>query len=350
MAVFGDGNAQNGYRLPKSSCRPGPILIMAGGLSLLIVAIIVSFFQGIVQVSVSTAGAALLHFDGGSVQHLIIRDMRLPRILSSVMTGAALAVAGALMQGITRNPMADSGLLGLNAGAAFALSLCFTFYPGTSPAFIMLSSFLGAAVSAGMVYGIASWPRGGATPLRLVLAGAAVSAALTALGQGIAIYFGVARDILFWLTGGVAGVSWQQLCILLPWVSIALLAAIMLSRSVSVLSLGREVAQGLGLRNGLVNGSAGLVVLILAGGSVAMIGPVSFIGLIVPHLCRHLLGGNYRLIIPASAILGSLILVVADIGARLLNPDFEIPIGALTALLGAPFFLYIARRQQRRAV
>ncbi|QDR82979.1 FecCD family ABC transporter permease [Sporomusa termitida] len=349
MTVFGDGTAQAGYRFPKSGCLPGSICIMAGGLCLLILVSIISLFQGIIQVPVSVAGEALLHFDPGSMQHLVIREVRLPRMLASLLTGAALAVAGALMQGITRNPMADSGLLGLNAGAAFALSLCFTFYPGISPVFIMLSSFLGAAVSAGLVYGIAALPRGGATPMRLVLAGAAVSAGLTALGQGMAIYFGVARDILFWLTGGVAGVSWQQLHILVPWIGIALLAAIMLARSVSLLSLGTEVARGLGLRSGLVSLGVTLVVLILAGASVAMIGPVSFIGLIVPHLCRYLLGGDYRIIIPASAVLGSLILVVADIGVRILNPDFEIPIGALTALLGVPFFLYLVR-QQRRAV
>ncbi|SCM82711.1 Iron(3+)-hydroxamate import system permease protein FhuB [uncultured Sporomusa sp.] len=347
MVVDQQDTARAGWGFKKSGCPPVSLFVIAGGLSALVMAMVLSLTQGAVQVPFGVVWEAFFHFDPDSVQHLIIWDLRLPRILASILVGAALAVAGAVMQGITQNPMADSGLMGLNAGAGFILSLCFTFFPGIAAVFIMLSAFLGAAIGAGLVYGIAAFQRGGATPMRLVLAGAAVSALLTALGQGIAIYFGVARDIMFWLTGGVAGVTWQQLGLLLPWVVVALLAAILLSRSVSLLSLGTEVAQGLGLRTGLVNLAAAVVVLVLAGASVAVVGPVGFVGLIIPHLARYLVGVDFRVIIPVSAVLGSLLLVLADLGARTLNPDFETPIGALIALIGVPFFLYLARQQRR---
>lgn len=251
------------------------------------------------------------------------------------------------MQGITQNPMADSGLMGLNAGATFALSLCFAFFPGLSYSLLILYSFLGASVSAGLVYGISSLQRGGATPMRLVLAGAAVSALLAAFGHGIAIYFNVAQDILFWTAGGVAGTTWQQLRILFPCITAALAAAFLLSPSISLLSLGEEIAQGLGLRIVIVKLSAALVVLLLAGASVSVVGPVGLVGLIVPHITRYLVGVDYIWIIPSSAVLGSLLLVLADLGARTLNPLYETPIGAIIALIGVPFFLYLARKQRR---
>jgi iron complex transport system permease protein len=348
MLVIEKVAAWTGHGIKKIGGPSIVLFAIAGGLGILVMSMLLSLSYGIVQVPFTAVWDALVDFNPDSIQHLIIRDLRLPRTLASILVGASLAVAGAVMQGITRNPMADSGLMGLNAGAGFALSLCFTFFPGIAAVYIMLSSFLGAAIAAGMVYWIASLRCGGATSMRLVLAGAAVSALLTALGQGIAIYFGVARDIMFWLTGGVAGVTWQQLHFLYPWVGMALLLALLLSRSVSLLSLGSEVSQGLGLRIRFVNLLAVIAILILAGVSVAVAGPIGFVGLIIPHMSRYLFGVDYRVIIPSSAILGSLLLVLADLGARTINPDFETPVGALTALIGVPFFLYLAR--QRRAI
>jgi iron complex transport system permease protein len=324
------------------------LLVIVGGLCVLVISMAFSLTQGVVQMPLSAAWDALMHFTPGSMQHLIIQDLRLPRVLASALVGAALAVAGAVMQGITQNPMADSGLMGLNAGASFMLSLCFAFVPGLSYSYIILYSFLGASISAGMVYGISSLQRGGATPMRLVLAGIAVSALLAAIGHGIAIYFGVAQDIAFWTAGGVAGTTWQQLRILFPCIAVTLFAAILLSRSISLLSLGEEIAQGLGLRVNIVKFAAALVVLVLAGASVS-VGPVGLVGLIIPHIARYLVGVDYSWIIPSSAVLGSLLLVLADLGARTLNPLHETPIGAIIALIGVPFFLYLARKQRREA-
>lgn len=322
-------------------------LIIVAGSGALILLMAFSITKGAAEIPLTSVWDALFHFDGENTHHLIVVDLRLPRVIASSLVGAAFAVAGAVMQGTTRNPLADSGLLGLNAGAGFALSICFAFFPGLGYMNIILCSFLGAALGAGLVSGVAALGRGGAAPMRLVLAGAAVSALLAALSQGIALYFDVAQNIMFWTAGGVAGSNWEQIKIMAPWVLLALLGAVILSRSISLLSLGEDVAKGLGLNTAIINALCSLVVLILAGASVAVVGSVGFVGLIVPHLARYLVGVDYRWIIPSSAVLGALLMVAADLGARMLNPPFETPIGVLTALVGVPFFLYLSRKQRR---
>lgn len=322
-------------------------LILAFGSGLLALLMAFSITKGAAENSLTTVWNALFCFDAKNTHHLIVIDLRLPRVIASALVGAAFAVAGAIMQGTTQNPMADSGLMGLNAGAGFALSICFAFFPELGYLQIILFSFLGAALGAALVNGIASLRRGGATPMRLILAGAAVSALLVALSQGIALYFNVAQDIMFWTAGGLAGSNWAQVRIMAPWIVGALLGAIILSRSISLLSLGEDIAKGLGLNTTAVNVLCSLIVLVLAGASVSVVGAVGFVGLIIPHLARYLVGVDYRRIIPSSAVLGALLLVLADLGARTLNPPFETPIGALIALIGVPFFLYLARKQRR---
>ena len=322
-------------------------LIIVLGAGVLILAMAFSITKGAAEIPLRTVWDALFHFDVENTHHLIVVDLRLPRAIASALVGAAFAVAGAVMQGVTRNPMADSGLMGLNAGAGFALSICFAFFPGMGYMRLILFAFLGAAIGAALTYGIASLRRGGTTPMRLVLAGAAVSALLAALSQGIALYFEVAQNIMFWTTGGVAGSNWAQIRIMAPWIAAALLGAVALSRSISVMSLGEDVAKGLGLSTALVKALCAAVVLMLAGASVAVVGAVSFVGLIVPHLARFLVGMDYRWIIPSSAVMGSILVVLADLGARTINPPFETPLGAVIALVGVPFFLYLARRERR---
>ncbi len=321
-------------------------LIIALGSGVLALLMAFSITKGAAQIQLSSVWDAFLRFEENNTQHLIVVDLRLPRVLASALVGAALAVAGAIMQGTTRNPLADSGLMGLNAGAGFALSICFAFLPGLGYIQIILASFLGAALGAALVNGIASLRRGGNTPMRLVLAGAAVSALLTALSQGIALYFDVAQNIMFWTVGGVAGSNWLQIKIMAPWILGALLVGIILSPSITVLSLGEDVAKGLGLNTMVINALCALVVLILAGASVSVVGAVGFVGLLVPHLARFLVGVDYRWIIPSSAVMGALLMVTADLGARMINPPFETPIGVLTAMVGVPFFLYLARKQK----
>ncbi len=322
-------------------------LIIVFGTGLLFLLMAFSITKGAAELPLQTVWNALFHFDAEDTSHLIVVDLRLPRVIASALVGAAFAVAGAVMQGVTRNPMADSGLMGLNAGAGFTLSICFAFFPGLSYLETMLFSFIGASIGAALVNGIASLRRGGATPMRLVLAGAAVSALLAALSQGIALYFDVAQNIMFWTVGGVAGSTWEQVKIMAPFIGAALLGVIAFSRSISIMSLGEDVAKGLGLNTVLVKLLCSAVVLILAGSSVAVVGSVGFVGLVVPHLARFLVGRDYRWIIPSSAVLGSILVVLADLWARMLNPPFETPIGALISLIGVPFFLYLARRERR---
>ncbi len=329
----------------KDTARPTVgILILTTGTVLLMFSLALSISLGAADIDFNTVWGTIFHFNPNSVDHQIIWELRIPRVIGAAIVGSCFAVSGALMQGMTRNPLADSGLLGLNAGAAFMLALCFAFFPGLSYSYVIVFSFLGAALGAGIVYGVGSLSENGLTPIRLVLAGAAVSALLGALSEGIALYFEIGQDLAFWYAGGVSGTTWGQLKVVTPWLCIALLGAIALSRSITILSLGEEVAIGLGERMGRVKLLSAVIILVLAGAAVSVVGAVSFVGLIVPHLARRLVGHDYRWIIPASAMLGALLVVLADLTARIINPPYETPIGALIALLGVPFFLYLARK------
>jgi iron complex transport system permease protein len=337
---------ENNIAIPKPKLRMAALIFTAGPVAL-ILSVLFSITQGAAMLPLSTAWKAIIAFDPADTAHLIIIDIRLSRAIAAVLVGSAFAVSGAVMQGMTRNPLADSGLLGLNAGAGFALSVCLALFPKLRYITIILASFLGAALGTALVNGIASARRGGATPMRIVLAGCAVSALLGALSQGVALYFDVEKDVMFWTAGGLSGTNWQHIKILAPFIVGALLFAIILSRSISLLSLGEDMAKGLGLNTALVNFLGSVVVMVLAGASVSVIGSVGFVGLIIPHLTRRLTGMDYRLIIPASAILGGILVVWADVFARIINPPTETPIGALIALVGIPFFLYLSRRERR---
>ncbi|WP_028562028.1 FecCD family ABC transporter permease [Paenibacillus pinihumi] len=340
--------------LDKSSSSP-PIksrpvaasLILVLGLIGLGLGIAASISFGAADIHLATVWEAVFKFNPELTQHQIIQELRMPRAAAATLVGAGFAVAGAIMQGMTRNPLADSGLLGINAGSAFVIVICFAFMKGLPFMSLMLFSFAGAALGAGLVFGISSLARGGLSPVRLALAGAAVSALLTALGEGISIHFRIGQDLAFFYAGGVAGVKWMHVKFIIPWVIGALAVAMALSRSITLLSLGEEIATGLGQRTGVVKIIGMIVVFILAGSSVALVGSIGFVGLIIPHLTRFLVGVDYRWIIPCSAVLGGLLMLLADLAARLVNPPYETPVGALIAVIGVPFFLYLARKQRR---
>ncbi|MEC1177688.1 iron ABC transporter permease [Metasolibacillus meyeri] len=320
------------------------ILALIIGLVGLVFAIGLSISFGAADISLKIVWQAVFNFSSDLTEHQIIREIRLPRVLGAALVGGAFAVAGAIMQGMTRNPLADSGLLGLNAGAAFMLALCFAFFPGLPYMFLILWSFVGAGLGVAIVYGIGSLSKGGLTPMRLVLAGAAVSALLGALGEGIALYYRIGQDLAFWYAGGVSGTKWSHLQILSPWILAAMIGALILSRSITLLSLGEEIAIGLGQRTNVIKVWGMIIVLILAGAAVSVVGAVGFVGLIVPHLTRYIVGHDYRWIISCSLVYGALLVVLADFIARNINPPYEAPIGALIAFIGVPFFLYLARK------
>ncbi|HBZ08847.1 MAG TPA: iron ABC transporter permease [Bacillus bacterium] len=277
----------------------------------------------------------------------IIREIRLPREVGAAFVGAALSVSGAIMQGMTRNPLADPGLLGLTAGSNAALAITIVLAPSVNYFGLMVACFIGAAAGALMVFGIGAIKKGGFSPLRLVLAGAAVTAFLNAIAEGVGIYFKVSKDVSMWTSGGLIGTTWTQLQVITPFIITGLLISIYLSRQLTVLSLSDEVAVGLGQKTTQIKTALFIVITLLAGASVALVGKMAFIGLMVPHVVRAIVGTDYRFIIPTSAILGAAFMLLADTLSRTINSPYETPIVAVTAIMGLPFFLMIVRKGGR---
>ena len=322
-------------------------LYMLAGTGLLILMSAASISFGAVDMSLSTSWGAIFNFDPDLTEHQIIRSLRFPRTVADLVVGCSLAICGALMQGTTRNPLADSGLMGISSGATFAMALCMAFLPARTYGQMMLFACLGAAVTTGMTYFIASLGKRGMTPQRLVLAGISISMLFSAFSQYISLKYRLGQALAYWTAGGTAGAKWSELAIVAPFFAAAVLASIALSPSVTVMSLGEDVATGLGLKTRLVKGTSTVIVLVLTGLSVIVVGPVGFVGLITPHIVRYLVGVDYRYIIPASGLYGALLTVSADLAGRLINKPYETPIGIIFAVVGVPYFLYLARKQRR---
>ncbi|WP_335870959.1 FecCD family ABC transporter permease [Bacillus sp. 2205SS5-2] len=307
---------------------------------------IVSMVFGAADISTKDVWLAL--FSSVENEHiLIIREIRLPREVAAIFVGAALAIAGAIMQGMTRNPLADPGLLGLTAGANAALAVTLAFLPSANYFWIMIACFLGAGIGAILVFGIGSLKKGGFSPLRLVLAGAAVSAFLYAIAEGVGIYFKISKDISMWTAGGIIGTTWSQLEIIIPVVGIGILISLFLSRQLTILSLSEEVAIGLGQNTLFIKTVFFIVIILLAGASVALVGNMAFVGLMVPHIVRAIVGTDYRFILPMSAVVGALFMLFADTIGRTINAPYETPIAAIVSLMGLPFFLLIVHKGGR---
>ncbi|MUG71293.1 iron chelate uptake ABC transporter family permease subunit [Paenibacillus validus] len=321
------------------------ILILSGLGLLLSMFVAVSF--GAKGMTLAAVWTAIVHYNPELTTHQIIHELRLPRVLGAAVIGAAFAVSGALMQGVTRNPLADAGILGINAGATFVVALSFAFFPNLPYSALILLSFTGAVLSTLFIFVLGSSTAGGLTPLRLTIAGAVVAALLHSLSSGIAIYYDLSQDLAFWYAGGVAGVKWLHLELLAPIILITFVWTLLLGRSISLLSLGEEVAVNLGVKAKRIRILGMTSALILAGVSVSAVGSIGFVGLVIPHISRKLVGVDYRFIIPVSALLGAVLLVLADLGARMVNPPRELAIGVMVALVGVPFFLYLAHKERR---
>lgn len=320
-------------------------------MSLTILSLIGSIFLAIAfgakDIHLQTVWTAVFDYNPKLTQHQIIYELRLPRVIGAAVVGAAFAVAGAVMQGVTRNPLADAGVLGINAGAMFVVALSFAFFPHIPYSYLMIISFIGAVLSTVLIFIIGSATLGGLTPMRLTIAGAVMAALLHSLSSGVAIYYDLSQDLAFWYAGGVAGVKWEHLKFLVPIILITIVFATVLGRSISLISIGDDVATNLGVKTNRTRILGMIIVVILAGVSVSTVGSIGFVGLVIPHIARKLVGVNYRLIIPMSALLGAMLLVLADLGARTVNPPKELAIGIMVALVGVPFFLYIARKVGR---
>jgi len=274
----------------------------------------------------------------------MIREIRLPREIAAIFVGAALAVSGAIMQGITRNPLADPGLLGLTAGANAALAVTVAFIPSANYLWITIACFAGAAAGALLVFGIGAASRGGFSPVRIVLAGAAVSTFLFAVSEGIGIRFNISKDVSMWTAGGLIGTSWSQLQTIAPMISLGIVVSLLLSRQLTVLSLSEEVAVGLGQKTRQIKAILMAVMILLAGASVALVGNLAFVGLMVPHVVRVFVGTDYRYILPMSAVAGAVLMLLADTLGRTINAPYETPMAAIVAIMGLPFFLFVVRK------
>lgn len=319
------------------------------GIGLLLVTMMLSIGFGAADIAPADVWAALFAFDATSTDHLIIRTLRVPRAAVAALVGASLAVAGAIMQGLTRNPLGDPGILGINTGAALAVVAAVFFLNIGTLSLYALFAFVGAGVTAVAVYGIGSLGRGGPTPLNLTIAGAALTALLSSFTTGVLILNQrTLEEVRFWLAGSVAGRDLDLLLQVSPYLIIGLILAFALGRQITTISLGEDVAKGLGQNTGWVKGLSAVSVVLLAGGAVAVAGPIGFIGLVIPHVVRFIVGVDYRWILPYSAILGAVFLLVSDVGARLLLRPIELPVGVMTALIGGPFFVYLVRWRVRR--
>ncbi|AFY71451.1 ABC-type transporter, integral membrane subunit [Thalassoporum mexicanum PCC 7367] len=318
------------------------------GMVLLGFCFISSLTLGVADINLSQVYQAIMA-SSESTDHLIIRTVRLPRSVTATIVGAAVAVAGAIMQGLTRNPLADPGILGINAGAALAVVMAVFLFDLSSLSAGAAFALIGAGITAIVVYFLGAASRGGLTPLNLAIAGAAITALVSSITTGILILSQSTLDqIRFWLAGSVAGRDLELVGQVFPFIAIGLVLAFLLGKQLTALSLGEDIAAGLGQNTAWIKASAGLSVVLLAGGSVAIAGPIGFVGLVVPHLVRFLVGLDYRWILPYAAIAGSIMLLIADILARLVLQPRELPVGLVLPLFGAPFFLYLIRTRIRR--
>ncbi|OOC58633.1 FecCD family ABC transporter permease [Paenibacillus ihbetae] len=302
---------------------------------------------GVTNIPLTEVWNSFAHYNGGN-EHLIILTARVPRALIAAAVGASLALAGALMQVITRNPIASPSTLGVNAGAAFFIIMAAGWLGVDGLQAFTLVALIGAAVSGGIVFMLGSIGRDGMTPVKITLAGASMAAFFHSLTQGLMLSDGKMFDqVLIWLVGSVAGRDLNQLNAVWPYMAAGMLIALLLGRHLNALSMGDDIAQSLGQKTALIKLLAAAAVILLAGGSVAAAGPIAFVGIIIPHIVRYFIGNDYRWILPYSAVLGAILLVTADLGSRYIAMPKEVPVGVMTAIIGVPFFVYIARKGRR---
>ncbi|MEK5143732.1 FecCD family ABC transporter permease [Paenibacillus sp. FSL M7-0134] len=310
----------------------------------LLAGLLLSVAIGPVRMDIPTMLTALFT-EHPSKDQLIVLTVRLPRAVIGLIVGAGLAVAGALMQAITRNPLASPQVFGVSSGASLAVVLSVVLLPNIGSSGSIYFAFAGAIAGGSFVYALAG--TADMTPVKLALAGMAVHLLLASITQGLLVFNEQISDVLYWLTGAIDGSTWADTRLVLPWFAVGMILALALAPSLSVLSLGTEVAQGLGQNVRLVRLLASASVIMLAGSAIAVAGSIGFVGLMVPNIIKMFTGDNYKRVIPLSAICGALLLTYADVLGRFIAFPYESPVGIVTALVGAPFFLYLAHKNGR---
>jgi iron complex transport system permease protein len=323
--------------------RAGGLLV---ALAVLAAVVLCSIAFGSKSIAPGTVWQALVEGDGSN-DHLIVRELRVPRTLLGLGVGMALGLAGALMQGVTRNPLADPGILGVDAGAALAVVVAIYSFDVTDIAGYVWFAFVGAGVASVAVYLLGSMGRGGATPVKLALAGAALSALLRSLTSAVLLLDVQTLDqYRFWVAGSLAGRPPEVVQQVTPFLVAGVVLALLSARSLNTLSLGDDVARSLGQRVHLARGVSALAIVVLCGAATAAAGPIAFVGLTVPHVARAICGPDYRWILPWSLVLAPTLLLGADVLGRVVARPGEVQVGIVTAFLGAPFFIALVRRRK----
>ncbi|ASB90228.1 FecCD family ABC transporter permease [Bacillus sonorensis] len=323
------------------------LLVRIALFTLLIVSFMLSVSIGSTHIALSDIWSAVFSYSDSKL-HSIILSIRIPRALEAAVIGASLGAAGALMQAVTRNPLASPSIFGINAGASAAVVFLTVMFPAAAiPQVTMGAAFAGGTMAAVIVYAIASVFSEHSRDISFALVGVVIQAILASITQMLLIFHEESTEtILFWLSGSLAGSSWDKLNFLLPVSLAGLLFAFALGGTASVLSLGDDISQGLGQKVWLSRVLIGVTVVALAGASVSAAGPIGFIGLMVPHMIRYVMGVDYRTVIPYSAVLGAVLLLLADIASRFVYYPYQTPVGVVTAFIGTPFFIYLARRRK----
>ncbi|NUP74727.1 MAG: iron chelate uptake ABC transporter family permease subunit [Sinomonas sp.] len=334
---------------PAAPARPRASrrwLWVVGCAVVLAVATALSLMVGARAVEPSAVWSALAAPDPGNGDHAVVLS-RVPRTLAGILVGTSLGLAGAVMQGATRNPLADPGVLGINAGAAFAVVVgIHAFGLSTLPGFIWCA-FTGALAASLAVYAVGSLGRGGATPVKLAIAGAALNAGLGSLLSVVLLGSSETLErFRFWQVGGIAGRGLDQLAAAAPFATVGVVLALGLARPLNGLALGDDLARGLGIRVGASRAAATGAAVLLCGTATAVAGPIGFVGLVVPHLVRHLVGGDYRWLVTTTALLGPALVLAADVVGRVVLLPGEVPAGIMTALVGAPVFVALVRARK----
>jgi iron complex transport system permease protein len=291
----------------------------------------------------------VLGIDKGNTDYdFVINTLRLPRTLTACLVGMALAISGTIMQGITRNPLADPGIIGIDAGASLAAVSLIVLFPNLSAGVLPIAAFGGALVASLSIY-LLAWDRG-THPVRLILIGIGIAAVASAF-TNLMVTFGDINDVsqaLVWLAGSVYGRSWEQVLSLIPWLVVFIPLALANAPQLNALALGEEVAKGLGTRVEWQRSFLLLISAALSGAAVATAGTIGFVGLIAPHLARQLVGNIHEGLIPVAAMTGAAIVVIADFLGRILFAPVELPCGIITAVIGAPYFIYLLVKSRRK--
>jgi iron complex transport system permease protein len=310
-----------------------------------VLAVTASLAWGARDVPLAGVVEALTSPSADDTDHAVVRDLRVPRTVAGLLGGLALGLAGTLMQGVTRNPIADPGLLGINAGASLLVLLAITTLDIASPEGYLWFAFVGAAAAAVIVYGAAAVGWEGVTPVKLAVVGAAATAVATSLITLVLLLDHRAlQEFRFWSVGSLAGRSLDTALVLTPFLLIGAVLALASGRTLNVLALGEDLARGLGERVEAGRLLVMAAVVLLSGAATSLVGPIAFVGLVVPHLARGVVGPDYRWILPYSALLGAVLLLVADVAGRLLGRPSEIEAGLMVAVVGAPVMIWLIRR------